>query len=88
MDRRNERRNTTNKNIHGINDEIKGIQSYHGFYDPLSYPILFSKGKLGRYPDIPKIGVSMEDVIKARAKNKDNGEDLGQYTTYLCIIQN
>jgi hypothetical protein len=74
-----ERRNTSNKNIilHGQNGEIKGIRSYHGCYDPLSYPLLFPKGELGWHLDIPKVGVSMEDVIKARAKKKDNGEDPG-----------
>jgi hypothetical protein len=75
----NERRNTFDKNIilHGKNNEIQGIRSYHGCYDPLSYPIFFPRGELGWHPDIPKVDVQMEDVIKARAKKKDNGDDLG-----------
>jgi hypothetical protein len=75
----NERRNTFDKNIilHGKNNKIQGIRSYHGCYDPLSYPILFPRGELGWHPDIPKVGVRIEDVIKARAKKKDNGDDPG-----------
>jgi hypothetical protein len=75
----NERRNTFDKNIilHGKNNEIQGIRSYHGCYDPLSYPIFFPRAELGRHPDIPKVGVRIEDVIKARAKKKDNGDDPG-----------
>jgi hypothetical protein len=55
----NERRNTFDKNIilHGKNNEIQGIQSYHGCYDRLSYAIFFPRGELGWHPDIPKVGV-------------------------------
>jgi hypothetical protein len=52
----NERRNTFDKNIilHSKNNEIQGIRSYHGCYDPLLYPIFFPRGELGWHPDIPK----------------------------------
>jgi hypothetical protein len=75
----NERRNTFDKNIilHGKNIEIHGIRSYQGCYDTLSYHILFPRVELGWHPDIPKVGIRIEDVVKARAKKKDNGDDPG-----------
>jgi hypothetical protein len=45
----------------------------------IHYHILYSflRAELGWHLDIPKVGVRMEDVIKARAKKKDNGDDPG-----------
>uniref|UniRef100_K3ZF76 Helitron helicase-like domain-containing protein n=1 Tax=Setaria italica TaxID=4555 RepID=K3ZF76_SETIT len=44
----NERRNTFDKNVilHGNNNEIQGIKSYYGCYDPLSYPLFFPRAEL------------------------------------------
>ncbi|XP_072148353.1 uncharacterized protein [Setaria viridis] len=75
----NERRNTFDRNVilHGNNNEIQGIQSYAGCYDPLSYPLFFPRGELGWHADIPKVGITTEDVKKARANqnNKNNDPD-------------
>ncbi|RCV05919.1 hypothetical protein SETIT_1G121300v2 [Setaria italica] len=75
----NERRNTFDKNVilHGNNNEIQGIRSYAGCYDPLSYPLFFPRGELGWHADIPKVGITTEDVKKARANknNKNNDPD-------------
>ncbi|RCV16194.1 hypothetical protein SETIT_3G118400v2, partial [Setaria italica] len=75
----NERRNTFDRNVilHGNNNEIQGIQSYAGCYDPLSYPLFFPRGELGWHADIPKVGITAEDVMKARANqnNKNNDPD-------------
>ncbi|XP_072148537.1 uncharacterized protein [Setaria viridis] len=75
----NERRNTFDRNVilHGNNNEIQGIRSYTGCYDPLSYPLFFPRGELGWHADIPKVGITTEDVKKARANqnNKNNDPD-------------
>ncbi|RCV21458.1 hypothetical protein SETIT_4G140900v2, partial [Setaria italica] len=75
----NERRNTFDRNVilHGNNNEIQGIRSYAGCYDPLSYPLFFPRGELGWHADIPKVGITTEDVMKARANqnNKNNDPD-------------
>uniref|UniRef100_K3YL66 ATP-dependent DNA helicase n=3 Tax=Setaria italica TaxID=4555 RepID=K3YL66_SETIT len=75
----NERRNTFDRNVilHGNNNEIQGIRSYAGCYDPLSYPLFFPRGELGWHADIPKVGITTEDVKKARANqnNKNNDPD-------------
>ena len=47
-----------------------GIRSYLGCYDSLSYPLFFPSGELGWHMDIPKKGVTMEDVNTARALRK------------------
>ena len=46
--------------LQGKNREVYGIQSYHGCYDVLSYPLFFPRGELDLHPDIPKVGVSMD----------------------------
>ncbi|RCV44632.1 hypothetical protein SETIT_9G390300v2 [Setaria italica] len=75
----NERRNTFDRNVilHGNNNKIQGIRSYTGCYDPLSYPLFFPRGELGWHADIPKVGITTEDVKKARANqnNKNNDPD-------------
>jgi hypothetical protein len=49
---------------------MHGIRSYHGCYDALSYPAFFPKGELGWHMDIPKKGVTIEEVIEYRALQK------------------
>jgi len=49
--------------LHGKDRSINGIRSYHGCYDALSYPLFFPRGELGWHMDIPKKGVSMDEVI-------------------------
>ncbi|WVZ48885.1 hypothetical protein U9M48_000280 [Paspalum notatum var. saurae] len=73
----NERRNTFDKNIilHGNNNEIKGIRSYHGCYDPLSYPLFFPRVELGWHSNIPKANITMEEVARAQANSNSNDDD-------------
>jgi hypothetical protein len=68
--------------LHGNNKEIKGIRSYHGCYDPLSYPVFFPRGELGWHADIPKIGITTEDMTKARANYSDKENNPGYYSQY------
>jgi hypothetical protein len=56
--------------LHGKDRSRHDIRSYHGCYDALSYPLFFPKGELGWHMDIPKKGVSMEEVIEYRALQK------------------
>jgi hypothetical protein len=56
--------------LHGKDRSRHGIRSYHGCYDALSYPFFFPSGELGWHMDIPKKGVTMEDVNTARALHK------------------
>ncbi|KAL6643881.1 hypothetical protein ACP70R_018647 [Stipagrostis hirtigluma subsp. patula] len=74
--------------LHGKNRDIHGIRSYHGCYDPLSYPLFFPRGELGWHCDIPKVGVSMEAVLENRAKRKasrENDEDDPDSPGNLCV---
>jgi hypothetical protein len=75
----NERRNTFDRNVilHGKNKEIQGIRSYTGCYDPLSYPLFFPRGELGWHADIPKVGITKEEIMKARANQNNNNNDPG-----------
>jgi hypothetical protein len=43
------------------------IYPYYGYYDPLSYPLFFPRGEIGWHPEIPKVGVSMDEVLRSRA---------------------
>jgi hypothetical protein len=56
--------------LHGKDKSRHGIRSYHGCYDALSYLFFFPSGELGWHMDIPKKGVTMEDVNTARALHK------------------
>jgi hypothetical protein len=56
--------------LHGKHRSRHGIRSYHGCYDVLSYPLFFPSGELGWHMDIPKKGVTMEDVNTTRALRK------------------
>jgi hypothetical protein len=56
--------------LHGKDRSRHGIRSYHGCYDALSYPLFFPSGELGLHMDIPKKGVTMEDVNTACALRK------------------
>jgi hypothetical protein len=56
--------------LHGKDRSRHGIRSYHGCYDALSYPLFFPSGELGWHMDIPKKGVTIEDVNTARALHK------------------
>jgi hypothetical protein len=75
----NERRKTFEKSVilHGNNNDIQGIRSYYGCYDPLSYPLFFPKAELGWHADIPKFGVKVEDIMKARQNRNNSDEDPG-----------
>lgn len=83
----NERRNTYDKNVilHGNNNEIQGIRSYYGCYDPLSYPLFFPRAELGWHSKIPKADTQEEGVTKAGADNNNNDDDPGKYFIYYCL---
>ncbi|XP_034598166.1 uncharacterized protein [Setaria viridis] len=51
--------------LQGKDRSIHGIQSYHGCYDALSYPLFFPRGELGWHNCIPKVGVTEAEVNKA-----------------------
>ncbi|XP_020400069.1 uncharacterized protein [Zea mays] len=77
-----ERRGQFSKSVmlHGKDRSSHGIRSYHGCYDALSYPLFFPKGELGWHANIPKVGVSMDEVDAYRAThraNNSNDEDAG-----------
>ncbi|AQK59598.1 hypothetical protein ZEAMMB73_Zm00001d053542 [Zea mays] len=73
--------------LHGKDRSSHGIRSYHGCYDALSYPLFFPKGELGWHANIPKVGVSMDEVDAYRAThraNNSNDED-AESPTHLCV---
>ena len=67
--------------LQGKDWSIHGICSYKTCYDPLSYPLFFLRGELGWHNCIPKVGVTMAQVERARAickrqaKNAENGDN-------------
>nr|XP_034591746.1 uncharacterized protein LOC117853522 [Setaria viridis] len=64
--------------LQGKDRSIHGIRSYHGCYDALSFLLFFPRGELGWHNCIPKVGVTMAEVNKARAIRKarvDGGGD-------------
>jgi hypothetical protein len=66
--------------IHGNDRSSHDILSYHGCYDALSYSLFFPIGELEWHANIPKVGVSMDEVdayrVTHRARNA-NDEDAG-----------
>ena len=56
---------------------IHGIRSYNPCYYPLSYPLFFLMGELGWHNCIPKVGVTMAQVERARAIHKKHAENGG-----------
>ncbi|AQK99913.1 hypothetical protein ZEAMMB73_Zm00001d012588 [Zea mays] len=84
-----ERRGQFSKSVmlHGKDRSSHGIRSYHGCYDALSYPLFFPRGELGWHANIPKVGVSMDEVDAYRAthrRNNANDED-AEPPTHLCV---
>ncbi|PWZ41861.1 ATP-dependent DNA helicase PIF4 [Zea mays] len=84
-----ERRGQFSKSVmlHGKDRSNHGIRSYHGCYDALSYPLFFPKGELGWHANIPKVGVSMDEVDAYRAKKRAsnaNDED-AESPIHLCV---
>jgi hypothetical protein len=67
--------------LQGKDRSIHDIRSYNACYNSLSYPLFFPKGELGWHNCIPKVGVTMAQVERAReirkrrAKNAANGDD-------------
>lgn len=72
----NERRNTFDKNIilHGNNNEIQGIKSYYGCYDPLSYPLFFPRAELGWHSNIPRANTILEELRKDNVDCNNNDD--------------
>eukprot|EP00267_Zea_mays_P048853 XP_020401468.1 uncharacterized protein LOC109943072 [Zea mays] len=84
-----ERRGQFSKSVmlHGKDRSNHGIHSYHGCYDALSYPLFFPKGELGWHANIPKVGVSMDEVDAYRAIHRAsnaNDED-AESPIHLCV---
>jgi hypothetical protein len=66
--------------LHGKDRSSHDIRSYHGCYDALSYPLFFPRGELGWHANIPKVGVSMDEVDAYQATHRAsnaNDEDAG-----------
>ncbi|ONM06552.1 hypothetical protein ZEAMMB73_Zm00001d032987 [Zea mays] len=84
-----ERRGQFSKSVmlHGKDRSSHGIRSYHGCYDALSYPLFFPRGELGWHANIPKVGVSMDEVDAYRATHRaSNGNDEdAEPPTHLCV---
>ncbi|AQL02068.1 hypothetical protein ZEAMMB73_Zm00001d045331 [Zea mays] len=83
-----ERRGQFSKSVmlHGKDRSNHEIRSYHGCYDALSYPLFFPKGELGWHANIPKVGVSMDEVDAYRAIHRAsnaNDEDAGLFNPIL-----
>jgi hypothetical protein len=50
------------------------IYPYYGCYDLLSYPLFFPRGEMGWHPEIPKVGVSMDEVLQScRIRRQNQG---------------
>ena len=56
--------------LQGKDRSIHSIRSYNACYDPLSYPVFFPMGELRWHNCIPKVGVTMAQVERARAIRK------------------
>jgi hypothetical protein len=77
--------------LQGKDRSIHGIRSYNACYDSLSYPLFFPKGELGWHNCIPKVGVTMAQIDRARATRKrraENGDDDGGKLIFfqLCKV--
>jgi hypothetical protein len=60
--------------LYGNNNDKYGIKPYYGCYDPLSYPLFFPRGELGWHTQIPKNGVSLDEVLQSHDnENEDPG---------------
>jgi hypothetical protein len=44
------------------------IYPYYGCYDPLFFP----RGEVGWHPEIPKVGVSMDEVLRSRGIHRQS----------------
>jgi hypothetical protein len=58
--------------LYGNNNTYYSIRPHHGCYDPLSYPLFFPRGELGWHPEIPKQGVSINQIRRSGSANPDN----------------
>jgi hypothetical protein len=60
--------------LHRKDRSWKGIRSYNGCYDPLSYPLFFPRGEFGWHNCIPKVGVTEAQVNRAIAIRKQRAQ--------------
>lgn len=67
--------------LYGNNNVKYGIKPYYGCYDPLSYPLVFPRGELGWHAQIPKVGVSLDEVLRSH----DNENEDPDINTRLCV---
>ncbi|TVU13617.1 hypothetical protein EJB05_37037, partial [Eragrostis curvula] len=69
--------------LFGNNNLRYRIQPYYGCYDALSYPLFFPRGEISWHPEIPKVGVSLDEIIRSRSNRRQNQ---GAYTnSRLCV---
>uniref|UniRef100_A0A453CJP2 ATP-dependent DNA helicase n=1 Tax=Aegilops tauschii subsp. strangulata TaxID=200361 RepID=A0A453CJP2_AEGTS len=67
----------------GNDNKRYSTQPYYGCYDPLSYPLFFPRGEIGWHPEIPKKGVSLNEMLQSRRSGR---QSLGSYTnSRLCV---
>ena len=58
--------------LFGNDNKRYSTQPYYGCYDPLSYPLFFPRGEIGWHPEIPKKGVSLNEMLQSRRSGRQS----------------
>uniref|UniRef100_A0A453CJW6 ATP-dependent DNA helicase n=1 Tax=Aegilops tauschii subsp. strangulata TaxID=200361 RepID=A0A453CJW6_AEGTS len=66
--------------LFGNDNKRYSTQPYYGCYDPLSYPLFFPRGEIGWHPEIPKKGVSLNEMLQSRRSGR---QSLGLFQQYV-----
>ncbi|PWA39762.1 hypothetical protein CTI12_AA569020 [Artemisia annua] len=61
--------------VYGRADYPTQIQPHWASYDPLSYVLFFPNGDPGWHSKIPRVGVSMDEIIGDEENNEEDSED-------------
>lgn len=59
------------------------IYPYYGCYDLLSYPLFFPRGEITWHTEIPKVGVSLDEILRSCRNHRQNQ---GYYKLNMCSL--
>ena len=72
--------------LFGNDNKRYSIQPYYGCYDPLSYPLFFPRGEIGWHPEIPKNGVSLNEILQSRRSGRKKPGTYNEISIYSFLL--
>jgi hypothetical protein len=74
--------------VYGRSDYSQEIQSHFGCYDPLAYPLFFPNGESGWHCNIPRHGVSINEVVDVDKIMEEDSEGTYFFVSFHIYERN